>query len=71
MFIVTWLFDKLGYMPKIKVDAGVIAAWPFPAEQEEKNDSCAKKKPALKKATTRTTKKPAVAAKTVRTKKAK
>lgn len=26
MFIVTWLFDKLGYMPKISVDA----AWSFP-----------------------------------------
>jgi hypothetical protein len=26
MFIVTWLFDKLGYMPKISVDT----AWSFP-----------------------------------------
>ena len=26
MFIVTWLFDKIGYMPKISVDA----SWPFP-----------------------------------------
>ena len=35
MFLITWMFDKLGYMPKIKIDAGVIAAWPFP-ESEEK-----------------------------------
>jgi hypothetical protein len=40
-----------------------IEAWPFPVP--------AKKKPTVKKATTRTTKKPAVAAKTARTKKAK
>ena len=26
MFIVTWLFDKIGYMPKISVDA----SFPFP-----------------------------------------
>ena len=64
MFIVTWLFDKLGYMPKIKVDAGVVAAWPFPVEET------AVKKPTVKKATTRT-KKPAVVAKTARTKKVK
>jgi hypothetical protein len=31
MFIVTWLFDKIGYMPKISVDAN----WPFPATQKE------------------------------------
>jgi len=30
MFIVTWLFDKFGYMPKISVDAN----WPFPAVQK-------------------------------------
>ena len=29
MFIVTWLFDKFGYMPKVSVDAN----WPFPAIQ--------------------------------------
>ena len=27
MFIVTWLFDKMGYMPKIAVETN----WPFPA----------------------------------------
>jgi hypothetical protein len=27
MFLVTWLFDKLGYMPKVTIDS----TWPFPA----------------------------------------
>lgn len=31
MFIVTWLFDKLGYMPKISIDT----TFPFPATQQE------------------------------------
>jgi len=30
MFIVSWVFDKLGYMPKVSVDAN----WPFPAVQK-------------------------------------
>ena len=30
MFLVTWLFDKLGYMPKISVES----TWPFPAVQK-------------------------------------
>ena len=64
MFIVTWLFDKLGYMPKITVDT-TLQAWPFPKTPEAKP---AVKKPVAKK---RTTKKPAVVAKTARTKKAK
>jgi len=74
MFIINWLFDKLGYMPKITVDAK-FEAWPFPAVSEdfeprkEKNDSSAKK-PAVKKATTRKPK-AAVVAKTARTKKVK
>jgi hypothetical protein len=59
MFIINWLFDKLGYMPKINTEVGVVnQAWPFPVPQQ--------KKPVLKKATTRTTKKPAVVAKTAR-----
>jgi hypothetical protein len=50
MFIVNWMFDKLGYMPKIDMQVGKLdvefkAAWPFPEE--------VKKKPAVKKATTR------------------
>lgn len=65
MFIVTWLFDKLGYMPKIEFEVGKVNldlkdTWPFPAET--------KKKPVARK---RTTKKPVVVAKTARTKKAK
>lgn len=31
MFLITWLFDKLGYMPKISVET----TWPFPATQQE------------------------------------
>ena len=68
MFIVTWLFDKLGYMPKIEIEVGKVDlklqdTWPFPVTNPKP-----KKKPATKKATT---KKPAVAAKTARKKKAK
>ena len=29
------MFDKLGYMPKIKIDAGVVAAWPLPGEDKD------------------------------------
>jgi hypothetical protein len=31
MFLVTWLFDKIGYMPKISIDTN----WPFPATQKD------------------------------------
>ena len=46
MFIIHWMFDKLGYMPKIDMEVGKLdvefkAAWPFPEE--------VKKKPAAKK----------------------
>ena len=43
-FAITWLFDKLGYMPKIDMQVGKIQAddespefkmWPFPVEQEK------------------------------------
>jgi hypothetical protein len=50
MFLITWVFDKLGYMPKIDMQIGKVnieAAWPFPEE--------VKKKPTVKKATTRKT----------------
>lgn len=30
MFIISWIFDKLGYMPKVSIDAN----WPFPAVQK-------------------------------------
>ena len=52
MFSINWLFDKLGYMPKIKVEVGALAAWPFPVEVE-KPKTQGKKKPVVKKATTR------------------
>ena len=52
----TWVMDKLGYMPKISIDT----TFPFPATQKdyvapdfEKPVKKAVKKPALKKATTR------------------
>jgi len=49
----TWLFDKLGYMPKIDMEIGkVVEPWSFPAP-------AVKKKPTLKKATTRKTAKKA------------
>jgi hypothetical protein len=37
-FAITWLFDKLGYMPKIDMQIGKInieAAWPFPDVEEK------------------------------------
>ena len=52
MFLITWMFDKLGYMPKIDMQIGKVnieAAWPFP---EEPKPAVKKRKPALKKATT-------------------
>ena len=30
MFLITWVFDKLGYMPKVSIDSN----WPFPATQK-------------------------------------
>ena len=36
MFLITWMFDKLGYMPKVSIDT----TWSFPV-----------KKPVAKKAT--------------------
>jgi hypothetical protein len=50
-FILIWLFDKLGYIPKIKVDVGAVAAWPFPEEVEKPKPRV--KKPVVKKTTTR------------------
>jgi hypothetical protein len=69
MFIITWLFDKLGYMPKIKVDVGTLAAWPFPVVEPKINPT-PKKKPATKKVIVpkASTRKPKVVAKTARTK---
>jgi len=69
MFIVTWLFDKLGYMPKISVDT----TWPFPATQSDYKphpDEQPVTKPVAKKTTTRKPK-ASVTAKTTRKKKVK
>lgn len=60
MFIVTWLFDKLGYMPKISVES----TWPFPATQ--KNYEA----PEFERPVRTQVKKPKVVAKTTRKKKA-
>jgi hypothetical protein len=67
MFIINWMFDKLGYMPKIDMEVGKLdvefkAAWPFPEEVQ-------KPKPAVKR--TRALPSKATIAKTARTKKAK
>jgi hypothetical protein len=46
-FTFTWIMDKLGYMPKIDMEIGKVAQpWSFPVTET-------KKKPSLKKATTR------------------
>lgn len=65
MIIIQWLFDKLGYMPKITVDTN----FPFHATQQ---DYVAHEfeKPIVKKAVKKATaKKPNVVAKSVRKKK--
>jgi hypothetical protein len=60
-FAITWLFDKLGYMPKIDMQVGKVnldvkppefQMWPFPAEQEKsKARKTAVKKTVAKKTT--------------------
>jgi hypothetical protein len=50
MFIFTWLFDKIGYMPKVTVDT----SWPFPTANEvAPKATTVAQKPTVKKATTR------------------
>ena len=63
MFIVTWLFDKLGYMPKVNMELGkvnVTAQWPFPITEitslSEEPKKKVKKIVKIPKATTRTSK---------------
>lgn len=67
-FAITWLFDKLGYMPKIDMQVGKVnfdlqspdfKMWPFPNETE-------KRKPAVKKTVAKKTK--AATKKTIKTK---
>ena len=55
MLIVSWLFDKLGYMPKVSFES----TWPFPAVQKDyvapefEKPVKKKVKKTIKKATTR------------------
>ena len=46
MFIMTWVMDKLGYMPKVSIDT----SWPFPATAQ-KYTPHEFEKPVAKKAT--------------------
>ena len=49
MILISWLFDKLGYMPKISIDS----TFPFPATQKEyvphEDEKPIKRKPVAKK----------------------
>ena len=45
MFLITWVFDKLGYMPKISVDT----AWSFHEIQKNYVAPDVETKPAVKK----------------------
>ena len=63
MFIIHWVFDKLGYMPKIDIQVGKVQVdteapdfkmWPFPVE-EAKPKKPVKKKPVAKKTVARKT----------------
>ena len=65
MFLITWMFDKLGYMPKIDMQVGKVQIdtqapdfkmWPFPIEEPKPKKPAVKKtvkKPTVKKTTTR------------------
>jgi hypothetical protein len=60
-FAITWLFDKMGFMPKIDMEIGKVKIdtqspefkmWPFPVEQEKPKTQGKKtttRKPAAKK----------------------
>ena len=61
-FAITWLFDKLGYMPKIDLEIGKVRLdtqspefkmWPFPIETQKPKATrkTVTKKPVAKKAT--------------------
>jgi len=51
MFIVTWLFDKLGYMPKINVSATLNT--PIEIKSLSEDFKPRPKRPAVKKTTVR------------------
>lgn len=61
-FAISWVFDKLGYMPKIDLEIGKVRIdtqssefkmWPFPVEAQKPKAArkTAVKKPVAKKAT--------------------
>ena len=56
--LIQWLFDKIGYMPKITVETD-ISAWPFPVEEEPVRKKAAAKKTTAKKPTRKTVRKKA------------
>jgi hypothetical protein len=69
MFLITWVFDKLGYMPKIDMQIGKVnieAAWPFPDGEEKPTPRVRKTRALPSKATVAKT-----TARTTRAKKAK
>jgi len=56
MLLISWMFDKLGYMPKVTVDTN----WPFPATQQDyvaPDFEKPVKKPAVKKVAKKTVQK--------------
>jgi hypothetical protein len=67
MFIINWMFDKLGYMPKIDMQIGKLQIetqvpefkmWPFPVEElkpKKPVKKAAVKKTAAKKPTVKKT----------------
>ena len=55
MFVFNWLFDKLGYMPKVTVQVGVVEINSL--SEDPKPITKTVKKPVVKRAPTRRTKK--------------
>jgi hypothetical protein len=55
MFIFNWLFDKLGYMPKVTVQVGMVEIKSL--SEDPKPFTRPVKKPAVKRTTTRKVKK--------------
>lgn len=56
MLLISWMFNKLGYMPKVTVDTN----WPFPATQQDyvaPDFEKPVKKPAVKKVAKKTVQK--------------
>jgi hypothetical protein len=73
MFIINWMFDKLGYMPKIDIQVGKVQVdtetpefkmWPFPSPKEVREERIqemlAEDRPKKKPAAKKAVKKPAV-----------